>query len=163
VEEVKAVALYLEGFRWRGDAARFLEAARAVKKPVVVYKAGRGANSTRTAAAHTAAMARSYEMYKALFRRAGVVEVDDLVELFDAAKALAVYTPAKIEKVLVVSSSGDMGVQITDALNAAGLSVPELPKDVQEKSRRRLLPIAAVADPVDLTGGGVDERFGAAL
>lgn len=38
VEEVKAVALYLEGFRWRGDAARFLEAARAVKKPVVVYK-----------------------------------------------------------------------------------------------------------------------------
>jgi hypothetical protein len=45
------------------------------------------------------------------------------VELFDAAKAVAVYTPAKIEKVLVVSSSGGMGVQITDALNAAGLSV----------------------------------------
>ncbi len=51
-------------------------------------------------------MAGSYEMYKALFRQAGVVEVDDLIELFDAAKALAVYTPAKIEKVLVVSSSG---------------------------------------------------------
>jgi len=80
------------------------------------------------------------------------VEVDDLVELFDAAKALAVYTPAKIEKVLVVSSSGGMGVQITDALNAAGLSVPELPKDVQEELRRRLLPIAVVANPVDLTG-----------
>jgi Acyl-CoA synthetase (NDP forming) len=163
VEEVKAVALYLEGFRWRGDAARFLEAARAVKKPVVVYKAGRWADSTRAAASHTAAMAGSYEMYKALFRQAGVVEVDDLVELFDAAKALAVYTPAKIEKVLVVSSSGGMGVQITDALNAAGLSVPELPKDVQEELRRRLLPIAAVANPVDLTGGGVDEHFGAAL
>lgn len=163
VEEVKAVALYLEGFRWRGDAARFLEAARAVKKPVVVYKAGRGADSTRAAASHTAAMAGSYEMYKALFRQAGVVEVDDLVELFDAAKALAVYTPAKIEKVLVVSSSGGMGVQITDALNAFGLSVPELPKDAQEELRRRLLPIAAVANPVDLTGGGVDEHFGAAL
>lgn len=85
-----------------------------------------------------------------------------MVELFDAAKALAVYTPAKVEKVLVVSSSGGMGVQITDALNAAGLSVPELPKDVQEELRRRLLPIAAVANPVDLTGG-VDEHFGAAL
>jgi acyl-CoA synthetase (NDP forming) len=40
--------------------------------------------------------------------------------------------------------------------------VPELPKDVQEELRRRLLPIAAVANPVDLTGG-VDEHFGAAL
>ena len=163
VEEIKAVALYLEGFRWRGDAARFLEAAKAAKKPVVVYKAGRGADSKRAAASHTAAMAGSYEMYSALFRQADVVEVDDLVELFDAAKALAVYTPARIEKVLVVSSSGGMGVQIVDALNAVGLSVPELPKDLQEELRRRLLPIATVSNPVDLTGGGVDEHFGAAL
>jgi acyl-CoA synthetase (NDP forming) len=42
MEEVKTVALYLEGFRWRGDAARFLASARRMKKPVVVYKAGRG-------------------------------------------------------------------------------------------------------------------------
>ena len=42
VEEVKTVALYLEGFRWRGDAARFLASARRMKKPVVVYKAARG-------------------------------------------------------------------------------------------------------------------------
>ena len=163
VEEIKAVALYLEGFRRRGDAARFLETARRTKKPVVVYKAGRGADSKRAVASHTAAMAGSHEMYSALFRQAGVVEVDDLVELFDAAKALAVYTPAEIENVLVVSSSGGMGVQIVDALNAAGLAVPELPKEAQEELRRRLLPIATVSNPVDLTGGGVDEHFGAAL
>jgi acyl-CoA synthetase (NDP forming) len=96
-----------------------------------VYKASRWADSKRAAASHTVAMAGSYEMYKALFRPDGVVEVDDLVGLFDAARALAVYAPAKIEKVLVVSSSGGMGVQITDALNAAGLSVQELPKDVK--------------------------------
>jgi acyl-CoA synthetase (NDP forming) len=50
VEEVKTVALYLEGFRWRGDAARFLASARRMKKPVVVvYKAGQGADSMRAA------------------------------------------------------------------------------------------------------------------
>ncbi len=69
VEEVKTVALYLEGFRWRGDAARFLASVRRMKKPVVVYKAGRGADSTRAADSHTAAMAGSYEMYKALSDR----------------------------------------------------------------------------------------------
>jgi acyl-CoA synthetase (NDP forming) len=74
-------------------------------------------------------MAESYEMYKALFRHAGVVEVDDLVELFDAAKALAMYKPVRVEKVLVISSSGGVGVQIVDALNAAGFSVPELPRE----------------------------------
>jgi acyl-CoA synthetase (NDP forming) len=102
------------------------------------------------------------EMYKALFRQAGVVAVDDLVELFDAAKALAMYKPVKVEKVLVISSSGGMGVQIADALNAAGFSVPELPREAQEELRRLLSPIAAVSNPVDLTGG-VDEHFGAAL
>jgi acyl-CoA synthetase (NDP forming) len=45
VEEVKTVALYLEGFRWRGNAARFLASARRMKKLVVVYKAGRGTDS----------------------------------------------------------------------------------------------------------------------
>jgi acyl-CoA synthetase (NDP forming) len=49
VEEVKTVALYLEGFRWRGDAARFLASARRMKKSVVVYKAGQGADSMRAA------------------------------------------------------------------------------------------------------------------
>jgi acyl-CoA synthetase (NDP forming) len=102
-------------------------------------------------------------MYKALFRQAGVVEVDDLVELFDVAKALAMYKPVKVEKVLVISSSGGMGVQIVDALNAAGFSVPELPRETQEELRGLLSPIAAVSNPIDLTGSGVDEHFGAAL
>jgi Acyl-CoA synthetase (NDP forming) len=163
VEEIKAVALYLEGFRRRGDAARFLHAARGLKKPLVVYKAGRGADSKRAAASHTAAMAGSYEMYHALFRQADVMEADDLVELFDVAKALAVYPHTPVEKVLVVSSSGGMGVQIVDALNATGLSVPELPREAQEELRRKLLPIATVTNPIDLTGGGVDEHFGVAL
>jgi hypothetical protein len=94
-----------------------------------------------------------------IFRQVGVVEVDDLVELFDVAKALAMYKPVKVEKVLVISSSGG----IVDALNAAGFSVPELPREAREELRRLLSPIAAVSNPIDLTGSGVDEHFGAAL
>jgi acyl-CoA synthetase (NDP forming) len=109
VEEVKTVALYLEGFRWRGDAAWFLASARRMKKSVVVYKAGRGADSRGASTSHMPAMAGSYEMYKALLRQAGVVAVDDLVELFDAIKALAMYKPVKVEKVLVILSSGAWG------------------------------------------------------
>lgn len=163
VPEVRVVALYLEGFRWRGDAVRFLKAVKSLGKPLVVYKAGRGADSKRAAASHTAAMAGDYNMYLALFRQAGALVADDLVELFDMAKALAVYQPRGVEKVLVVSSSGGMAVQIVDALNDAGFSVPALPQEAQEALKGRLLPIATVSNPVDLTGGGVDGHFGAAL
>lgn len=163
IKEISVIALYLEGFRWRGDAARFLKAARRSGKPVVVYKAGRGADSARAAASHTAAMAGTYEMYHALFRQAGVIEADDLVELFDMAKALAVYGPRRVDSVLVVSSSGGMGVQIVDAVNAVGLRVPELPEEGREELRKHLLPIAAVSNPVDLTGGGNNAHFGKAL
>ncbi len=68
------------------------------------------------------------------------------MELFDAAKALAMYKLVKVEKVLVISSSGGMGVQIVDALNAAGFSVPELPKEAQEELRR-LLPDSCGLQP----------------
>jgi acyl-CoA synthetase (NDP forming) len=41
--------------------------------------------------------------------------------------------------------------------------VPGLPREAQEELRRFLSPTAAVSSPVDLTGSGVDEHFGAAL
>lgn len=163
VEEIKVVAIYLEGFRWRGDAMRFIKAVKSLKKPVVVYKAGRSDDSKRAAVSHTAAMAGDYKMYRALFKQAGVIEAEDLVELFDIAKALALYKPTRIEKALVVSSSGGMAVQIVDALNAVGISVPELPQEAQLELKKHLPPVATTSNPIDLTGSGADVHFGKAL
>ncbi|MFN3803798.1 MAG: acetate--CoA ligase family protein [Pyrobaculum sp.] len=163
LDEVKSLALYLEGFRRRGEAARFLKAAKAFPKPIVVYKAGRGVDSQRAVYSHTAAMAGSYQMYQGLFRQAGVAEAGELKELFHMAKALAVYSPREVRRVLVVSTSGGVAVQIVDFLNEVGLEVPELPREGQEELRRVLHPAAAVSNPIDLTGGGTDEHLAAAL
>ncbi len=162
-ERIKVVALYLEGFRRRSDVARFLQIVKKMDKPIVVYKAGRGNDAQRAVASHTAAMAGRYELYKGLFRQTGVVEAEDLIELFDMAKALALYDVRAVRNVLVVTSSGGMGVQIVDALNAVGLSVPELPREAQRELKSYLPPVAVVSNPVDLTGGGRDEHFRAAL
>ncbi|MFN7104981.1 MAG: acetate--CoA ligase family protein [Pyrobaculum sp.] len=163
LDEVKSLALYLEGFRRRGEAARFLKVAKTFPKPIVVYKAGRGADSQRAVYSHTAAMAGSYQMYQGLFRQAGVAEAGEIKELFHMAKALAVYRPRKMKKVLVVSTSGGMAVQIVDFLNEVGLEVPELPREGQEELRQVLHPAAAVSNPIDLTGGGTDVHLAAAL
>ncbi len=160
--EVRAFAMYLEGFRRREDAVGFLKAVRTLGKPVVVYKAGRGVDSGRAVLSHTAAMAGSYEIYRGFFRQAGAVEAHDIVELFDVAKALATYS-GRVRDVLVISPSGGLAVQIVDALNEVGLRVPELPREAQEELRRRLPPVSTVWNPIDLTGSGEDSHFAVAL
>ncbi|MEM1597547.1 MAG: acetate--CoA ligase family protein [Pyrobaculum sp.] len=158
---VRVITMYIEGFKYPGEAARFLEAARRVapKKPIVAYKAGRGGAAQRAVKSHTAAMAGTYEMYHGLFKQAGIIEASSVREMFDMAKALAVQPIPRGKRVLVVSDSGGMGIQAVDALESLGLEVPEVPESVAKELRRELLPFAAVSNPIDVTGSATDEHY----
>src|SRR5947209_3900234 len=85
--KTRAILLYIEAIK---DARKFMSAARAAArvKPVVVVKSGRMAQGARAAATHTGALAGSDAVYDAAFRRAGVLRVFDLRELFDCAETL---------------------------------------------------------------------------
>jgi acetyltransferase len=86
--ETHAILLYIEA---TADARKFMSAARAAArmKPVVVVKAGRHAESARAVASHTGALAGEDAVYDAAFRRAGLLRVFSLEELFDAVETLA--------------------------------------------------------------------------
>lgn len=165
MDDVKVAALYLEGFRRRDDVVSLLKIAREFvrEKPLVVYKAGRSADSARAALSHTGALAGNYEYYRALFRQIGAIEAEDLFDLFDMAQALALSPLPKGPRVLVITSSGGVGVQATDFLLQHGLQVPRTPKDLEEKLREALPPLASLANPIDLTGGATNEDFAKAL
>ena len=83
----RAILMYVELI---GDARKFMSAARAAAriKPVVVVKAGRMPQGAKAAATHTGALAGSDAVYSAAFRRAGLVRVFDLRQLFDCAETL---------------------------------------------------------------------------
>jgi acetyltransferase len=85
--KTRAILLYVESVK---DARKFMSAARAAAriKSVVVVKSGRMAQGAKAAATHTAALAGSDAVYDAAFRRAGVLRVFDLRELFDCAETL---------------------------------------------------------------------------
>ena len=85
---VRAILLYVEGVT---HARKFMSAARnaARTKPVVVVKAGRFAETGKAARSHTGALAGSDAVYAAAFRRAGILRVDTLTQLFDAVETLA--------------------------------------------------------------------------
>ncbi len=84
----EAVFLYIEGVT---HAEKFMSAARRCSrsKPVIAIKAGRHPEAAKAAASHTGALAGSDKVYDAALRRAGILRVLDLDEIFDAAEVMA--------------------------------------------------------------------------
>lgn len=147
--ETRAICLYIEGLR---DGRRFLDVARRITphKPIVAFKAGLTADGSRAAASHTGALAGSAELYRGLFRQAGIVQAPSFELCLNVAHALLELPPLRQPTVGVTTLGGSWGVMLTDALVQRGLRVPELPEALQTKMRRMGMPErASVRNPVD--------------
>ena len=115
----RAIILYIEAI---SDAPKFMSAARAAArtKPVVVVKSGRHDQGAIAARTHTGALAGSDAVYDAAFRRAGLVRVLDLDELFDAAETLGRIRPFAGNRLAIVTNGGGLGVLAVDRLTDLG-------------------------------------------
>ncbi|AFL95289.1 acyl-CoA synthetase (NDP forming), large subunit [Thermococcus cleftensis] len=156
-ENTKAIALYIEGVK---DGRRFLKALRyaSARKPVIILKAGKSAGGARAAASHTGSLAGSYEIYRAAFKQAGAIEVEEMEELFDAAKAFEMYSTAG-KRVAVITNSGGPGVLATDKLERLGLEMAKLSDETVEELRSFLPPQCSVRNPIDLIADADYERY----
>ncbi len=111
----RAILLYVEQVR---HARKFMSAARAAArlKPVIVVKSGRRPEAAKAAESHTGAMAGSDAVYDAVFRRAGVLRVNDLAALFDAVQTLSLSSPTAGDRLAILTNGGAMGVLTADTL-----------------------------------------------
>ncbi|MBI4610179.1 MAG: acetate--CoA ligase family protein [Candidatus Rokubacteria bacterium] len=150
--ETGLIACFLEGVR---DGRRFVEAAQRASgiKPVVVLKGGRTRAGDQAARSHTGALAGTYAIYGAAFRRAGIVASEETEEFLDAIEALARSRRSfpRGKGVAIVTVSGGPSVVGADAAETLGLEVPALPEPCRAELRRMLPPFAATRNPVDLT------------
>ncbi|AEH24699.1 acetate--CoA ligase family protein [Pyrococcus yayanosii] len=147
-KNTKVIALYIEGVK---DGRRFMEALRyaASKKPVIILKAGKSESGARAASSHTGSLAGSYEIYRAVFRQVGAIEVEEMEELFDAAKAFEMYEQAG-KRVAIITNSGGPGVLATDKLESLGLEIAQLSEKTVKVLRASLPPQCSVKNPIDL-------------
>jgi len=161
-ERTKVVTLYIESIE---DGRGFIESASycSERKPVVAFKAGKGEAGASAAHSHTGAMAGRYEIYKAAFKKAGVVEAETYGELLDACKILSFQRPAKGKRVLIVTDGGGIGVAIADLCADQGLHVVDLPDEIKMRLKGKLPPFYILGNPVDLTGSATDEEYGIVL
>jgi acetyltransferase len=160
--DTRAILLYIEGLT---EARKFMSAARAAArlKPVVVLKAGRHAEGARAARSHTGAMAGADAVYAAAFRRAGLLRVFGLGELFDATEVLGLARAPRTDALAIVSNGGGFGVLATDDLGALGGRLAELSPATIAGLDRVLPKTWSRANPVDLIGDADANRYVAAL
>lgn len=157
-----AILLYIEGIT---DAAKFLSAARAaaITKPVIAIKAGRTAAGAKAALSHTGALAGSYEVYHAAFARAGIVTVDTLTELFDAAEVLCHRRPARGDGLSIVTNGGGAGILAVDALGSSDAKLAPLTPATTATLDRSLPHGWSGANPIDIRGDAGPEEYRMAI
>ena len=158
----RAIVMYLNAV---SDAPRFLSAARAAAraKPVVVIKGGRHAAGARAAATHSGALATSDAVYDAAFRRAGLLRVADLADLFAAIETLAHVAPTSGKRIAIVTNGGGLGVLAVDRLiDLSGR--PAKLSDATIDALDAALPCDwSRANPIDVAGDATPERYEAAV
>jgi acyl-CoA synthetase (NDP forming) len=148
----QCIAMHLEDLK---DGRAFVEAARATvpKKPVVVLKAGRTSAGAKAAGSHTGALAGDDAVYDDILRQAGVIRAPGLNEMLEYARALPVLPAPQGDNTVIITGAGGSGVLLSDAIVDNGMSLMEIPPDLDEAFRAFIPPFGAAGNPVDITGG----------
>ncbi len=162
--ETTAILLYIESLG-ADEARKFMSAARSAarNKPVLLIKAGRFAEGARAAASHTCALAGSDNVYDAAIRRAGILRVFHLDELFDAVETLARVRPLQGEKLAILTNGGGPGVIATDALVANEGQLAKFSDETMRKLNDLLPGTWSHGNPVDMIGDAGPEVYVKAL
>jgi acetyltransferase len=160
--ETSAILLYIEAIT---QARKFMSAARAAArlKPVIAIKAGRHALAAKAAQSHTGALAGADGVYDAAFRRAGILRVLELDEVFDAVETLSAPLALKGDHLAILTNGGGVGVLATDALLDFGGELAELSRDTLAKLDMVLPPTWSHGNPVDIVGDAPGSRYADAL
>jgi acyl-CoA synthetase (NDP forming) len=146
------IAGYVEGFQ---DARRLLgigQRALRAGKPILVWKVGNSEAGAKAAASHTANLGGATALYRAAFRQTGIVEVSDVGDMADCAKALLPGRLPRGNRIAIVTISGGAGIAMADRATEGGLALPELKAGTIAALRKVLPGYAAVANPLDVTG-----------
>lgn len=161
-ENTNVILLYLESF---GNPRRFTRTARRVSrtKPIIAVKSGKSKVGASAAASHTGALAAADVAVDAMFKKAGVIRVNTIEEMFDVSAALVNQPLPKGPRVGIITNAGGPGILAADACEGLGLVVPMLSQDTQARLRQFLPKEASLINPVDIVASTGPEAYKQAL
>src|SRR5580704_7657860 len=158
-DATRVIGLYLESVRHPDAFLAAAEKAMKAGKPIVAYKAGRGALGAKVTAAHTGSLAGDDRVFDAVFRQHGIIRVDSIEDLVTTCGLLDAYGELPGSRVAFVTGSGAMCGVIGDTAEANGVELPDFAESTVEELRAVGLPDFATAqNPLDTTGYVVIDR-----
>ena len=154
----RSIILYMEGV---GNARKFMSAARgfARTKPIIVIKAGKHAAGAKAASSHTGALAGDFAVYDAAFKRAGVVMVDEIGDLFNCASVLdSRFLPAG-PNLAIVTNAGGPAVLAADSIVTHGGELAKLSDQTLQTMDETLPPYWSHGNPIDILGDADVKKY----
>lgn len=148
----KAIACLFEGLF---DPERLMQAAELAwknDKPIVMHKIATGAAGIEAALKHTATPAGSDAAWRAAFKRAGIVTVDDLDALIETASFFAKAPQPRARGVAVASTSGGAAIMAADKAAHYGVPLPQPEEATLQVLREHVPEYGSVRNPCDVTG-----------
>ncbi|RKX63342.1 MAG: CoA-binding protein [Thermodesulfobacteriota bacterium] len=149
---------YIEDIK---DGKRFLEIAQKVAKikPVIIIKSGSTEAGARAASSHTGALAGSDRALTEAFKKAGIIRVNGIKELFEMAEIFKVKKLPKGNRLLVITNAGGPGIIAADTADRLGIRLDPMSKNSIEAIVDKLPPTASLYNPIDVIGDATSERY----
>jgi acetyltransferase len=160
--KTKSILMYVEGIT---EARKFMSAARhfARTKPIIVVKSGKFSESAKAAASHTGSLSGEDAIYDAAFKRAGIVRVEEIADLFNAAEVLGTQPLPKGSNLAIITNAGGPGVMTTDALIGHRGKLAPLSKKTLDSLNAVLPNFWSHGNPIDVLGDAKADRYRAAV
>jgi acetyltransferase len=160
--QTKSILMYVEGIT---EARKFMSAARhfARTKPIIVVKAGKFSESAKAVASHTGSLSGEDAIYDAAFKRAGIVRVEEIGDLFNAAEVLGTQPLPRGPNLAVITNAGGPGVMATDALIAKGGKLAKLSQKTLDVLNGVLPSFWSRGNPIDVLGDAQADRYKTAV
>lgn len=160
--QTESILMYLESVP---APRKFMSAARAAAriKPVIAVKSGRHREAARAAMTHTGALAGADEVVDAALRRAGIIRVNGIEDLFSAAEVTSSFRPLRSGRLGIVTNGGGAGVLAVDDLLDQGGKLAQLSAETTDALDETLPVTWSRSNPVDIIGDAQPERYRAAV
>ena len=156
----RAIACVFEGMADPLRMIRAAEVAWRADKPLVLYKMATGQAGAAAAMSHTGSLAGSREAYAAGFAAAGVIQVDKLEALVEAAAFFAKAPPPAAPGIAVIATSGGACIMAADKAERHGVALPQPGPDAAAVLRDRVPEFGSPRNPCDVTAQVISDAAG---
>jgi acyl-CoA synthetase (NDP forming) len=149
--ETDIILGYIEGIeKERGKV--FQRVLSKCKKPLFMLKGGKSEKGSEAVKTHTASVAGSNKIWKALWKQHRVIEINTLEELLHTSRLIDCYGRFHINNLAVLSISGGYGVILVDLIEKYGMKVPHFSANIQSQLNKKFFTLGTSStNPLDVS------------